>query len=359
MGEGALVLFNANKIFFCVFPCASVAKNKRLKTFLIIGIALFLLACGKTVLAKKGDKYIWLVAHSSYPKTQPHWKKYEIKHKTYFGKYTYFNDHFNDYYGDPLGPIVAVWKVTRYLGKEPSFKDCGKEPIYPSLPSNMSLSSPEFTKLTESYSHSRKKYYSCLDDNDAIEDKSKTITYYYARSKNNYLPILPPRPENHGVYEIHVSFGPMGWVEASKGLNKAQLAKIDQLESEPCHRHGKDMTCYRLPGENSHLYYTVRSILKSGQGEQGKISSPWKRQKFIDDEVHPWEEIKGIEISQAQYEYMKTRCNNSFSCYLDDKAPDLTTEQQEYIKVTAWDIDTDESARNALIKKAEKYRHDK
>jgi len=326
-----------------------------LKILLILGATLFLLACGKSVLAKKGDHYIWLEAHSSYPNTPPYWKKNELAFKSYFGRYRYFGDHFNEYYGDPIGPISGIWSVTRYLGEEPEFKDCGKKP---KISDKLVIGTPEYKQEKSEWSKKYDSYYSCLDDNEAIKQTSKTITYYYARSTNNYLPILPPRPENHGVYEIHVSFGPMGWIEASKGLNEEQQANIDQLESETCHRHGKDMTCYRLPGENSHLYYTVRSILKSGQGEEEKISSPWKRRKFIDDEVHQWQEIKGIEITKAQYDYMQTRCNNSFSCYLDDKAPDLTDEQKAYIKATAWELDTNVDARDALIKKAKNYRAD-
>ncbi|MCF6191215.1 MAG: hypothetical protein L3J51_12115 [Cocleimonas sp.] len=133
----------------------------------------------------------------------------------------------------------------------------------------------------------------------------------------------------------------------------------DQLESEPCHQYGKDTTCYRMQGEDSHLYYTVRSILKSGSGEKGKVSSPWKPRKFIEEESRTWQEIKGIEITKAQYDYMQTRCDGVFSCYLDDKAPDLTAEQKEYIKATSWELDTNVDARNALIKKAKKYRADK
>ena len=165
--------------------------------------------------------------------------------------------------------------------------------------------------------------------------------------------------DNHALYDIHISFGPMGGI-VERGLSKEEKAQKSQLYNEPCHRYGKDDTCYRLPGEDSHLYYTVRSVLKTEKNLDGKkASSAWKPTKFIREEPHTWQEIKGIEITQAQYDYMKTRCKGVFSCYLDDKAPDLTTEQKEYIKATAWDIDTDESARNALIKKAEKYRHDK
>ena len=325
-----------------------------LKILLILGAALFLLACGKTVLAKKGDKYIWLEEHSSYPKTQPHWKKYELKHKTYFGQYTYFNDHFNDYYGDPLGPIVAIWEVTQYLGEEPKFKDCGKEP---KISDKVVIGTPEYKQEKSEWSKKYDSYYSCLDENESIKQKSKTITYYYARSTNNYLPILPPRPKNHGVYEINISFGPMGDIPL-EGLSLEEKKRKDQLDGTPCHWRGVDTTCYRLPGKDNHLYYTVRSMLKSDASEKGKVSATWKVAGQIRKISHQWQEIKGIEISKAQYDYMKTRCEGIFSCYLDDKAPGLTEKQKDYIKATAWELDTNVEARNALIKKSDKYRAD-
>ena len=338
-----------------------------LKILLVIATTLLLLACGKTVLAKKGDKHIWLNVHHNYFEDTLHWREYEIDtFRIYFGKYDlvkhqgskYNRDIFNNWYGDPLGPIVAVWEVTRYLGEEPSFKECIKPDDPIEIAKKYGLGSPEYIKVEKSYKDSRKKYYHCIDDNEAIKQKSKTITYYYARSTNNYLPKLPKRPQNHALYDIQISFGPMGGI-VERGLTEKEKANKDQLYSEPCHRYGKDDTCYRLAGEDSHLYYTARSVLKKEQATDGKASSSWKQTKFIREEPHKWEEIEGIEITKAQYDYMQTRCEGVFSCYLDDKAPELTDKQREYIKATAWDIDTDDKARDALIKKAEKYRADK
>ena len=327
-----------------------------LKTLLILGAALFLLACGKTVLAKKGDKYIWLKAHSSYPNIQPYWKENKVDYKVYFGKYSHFNDLFNNHYGDPIGPVVAVWEVNRYLGEEPKFRDCGEKPIW--NPKKFKSNTSEYKNSEKQWDTANKERRKCIENNVNLKQKAKTITYYYARSTNNQLPVLPDRIENHALYEIHLSFGSMGKILA-RGLSKEEHAQKDKLYSEPCYRYGIDDTCYRLSGEDSHLYYTVRSILKKGKTQKGKVSAAWEHAKNIEEEPHTWQEIKGIEITKAQYDTMKTRCEGVFSCYLDDKAPDLTAEQKAYIKATEWDIDTDESARNALIKKTEKYRHEK
>ena len=324
-----------------------------LKLLLILGVTLLLLACGKTVLAKKSDKYIWLKTHFSYPNKKPYWKKNELTHKTYFGKYTYFNDIFNDYYGDPLGPIVAIWSVTKYLGNEPAFKDCGKKPIW--NPNSYKSNTQAYKDSEKQWDIENKQRQNCIKLNNEIEEKSKTITYYYARSNNNYLPVLPKRPENHALYDIHISFGPMGGI-VERGLTEKEKTNKNQLYSEPCHRYGKDDTCYRLAGENSHLYYTIRSVLKTEDiPSNKKASAAWKPRKFIREEPHTWQEIKGIEITKAQYEYMQQRCKGVFNCYLDDKAPELNTEQKSYIKAAAWDIDTDEEALKALIKKSKKY----
>jgi len=71
----------------------------------------------------------------------------------------------------------------------------------------------------------------------------------------------------------------------------------------------------------------------------------------LTDEPQGLNEIKAIEITDKQKAYLLKRCNEEvFSCFLDDKTPELTEKQKQYIKETSWNIDTDMKARKAFLK---------
>lgn len=344
-----------------------------LKLLLVLVVAVLLLACGKTVLAKKkGDKVIWFDVHNDYLDNQPRWKDNEVEAFTiYFGKYylshyyksggNFYKDIFNEWYGDPYGPIVAIWRVARYPGERPSFEDCGKEPKYPEPPENILLSSPEFTEMKKKHRELRKKYYDCHARNDDMVEKSKSFTYYHARSTNKHVPEMPGRSENHMLYDIHISLGPIGAIRP-QDLSEADRANKEQLQAMPC-VNGDD--CYRLAGKDSSLYYTARSIETNPPTKDGMASSPWKRPGLIRTAPHQWEEIEGIEISKAQYEYLQSRCDRyqegfegMIFCRLDDTVPNLTLSQQTYARATTWVMDNDEEALNAFVNKEHNYRSD-
>ncbi len=335
-------------------------NNLIFKTLLVLSITALIVACDKLPLAKKGDKYLWLTGHANYPNGTPNWGQSEVKPTAYFGKYDGSGGLFQDYYGDPIGPIVAVWRVTTYPGVKPEFRDC--EAIKPTFQKNLKFNSPEYNEAMENHGRLYGEYNECRQERHKQRQEAKAYVYYYARSPGNYLPILPSRPESHALYDINVSFGPIGDVSLS-GLNTEQQATRDQLSPKPCRRRHRSKTCYRLPGADSSLYYMVRSIHSATKDGSGKAASNWQHPEPIRVSPRQWYEIKGISISKEQYESLEERCKQSpFNCYLDtvdgERSGLITATQQQYIKAVAWDIDTDEKAVDALIKKAKNYRHE-
>ena len=96
-----------------------------IKTLISLLAGLTAVACGKSTSTQK-DSALLFRAHASIVPIKPNWKEAEIKYLSYFGKYRHSADPVQNYYGDPLGPIVAIWKVTHYLGEKPDFKDCAQ-----------------------------------------------------------------------------------------------------------------------------------------------------------------------------------------------------------------------------------------
>jgi len=328
-------------------------RNLMLKSLLSLLVGLFATGCGWGQGQAK-DTFLWTKKHVSFVEKQPIWKKSEAEVHAYFGfDYRNFNDSMQDYHGDPLGPIVGIWKTTQYIGRKPNFKDCGERP---ELPESVVWNTPEYD---EAVKIRRKKYEArmkCIRENTAIKEKSKTIKYYYARSTNNHQPIIPTRTEEHALYEAHMTFGPLGGVPLEK-LSKAHQAIKDKLERWYCRGNVNNegrKDCYRLPGKESSIYYKVRSILKEPKATDGMASAPWQSPDFIHDSPNGWEEIKGIEISKAQYDYLYEKYKQSptkpIVFRLDNNAPDLSKEQKSYIKATTWDADSDDEAYENLLK---------
>ena len=240
------------------------------------------------------------------------------------------------------------------MGK-PDFKDCGKKPKIP----ESAFGTSSFDEAQKRNTIQRRKYYKCLEENTTIKEKSKAIKYYYARTPNNKQPNIPPREPNHAIYEVNLSFGPLGDVMESALSNeqkkiKGQLQQWTEIIAE------KSYTYYYLPGKESNLYYSVRSILKSPQAAEGFASSPWLSPDSLMTSPQDWHEVTGIKITKAQYEYMFSHCEGTvFGCHLADGTPDLSAEQKAYIKTTTWDIDNDIEAREAYAEESDKYRVDK
>jgi hypothetical protein len=79
-----------------------------------------------------------------------------IEVKAYFGfDYRNFNDTFQEYHGDPLGPIVGIWKTVQYSGKKPNFKDCGEEPKYAHALDKYRINTPEYEVAEKNYTRDR------------------------------------------------------------------------------------------------------------------------------------------------------------------------------------------------------------
>lgn len=335
-----------------------------IKTLISLLAGLTAVACGKSTSTQK-DSALLFRAHASIVPIKPNWKEAEIKYLSYFGKYRHSADPVQNYYGDPLGPIVAIWKVTHFLGEKPDFIKC----IEPKVPHEIveelgGFDSPEYKKAKKEYGKLYAKYNKCyFEDNRLLEEKTKKISYYYARTPKNHQPNIPPREPNHAIYEVNLSFGPLGGVIES-GLMDEQKAIKDQLDQWGCRNAfdipGKTKTCYRLPGKESNLYYSVRSILKNPEAAKGLASSPWQLPDFITDVPQDWHEVTGIEITKIQYEHMFNHCEGTvFGCHLADGTPDLNAKQKAYIKTTTWDVDNDIEAREAYAEESDKYRVDK
>jgi len=329
-------------------------RNLMLKSLLSLLVGLFATGCGQ---AQAKDKFFWTRKHISFIELQPIWKNSEAEVHAYFGfDYRNFNDSFQEYHGDPLGPVVGIWKIAQYFGEKPNFKDCGEEPKRPDVPAHIGLSSPEYKKFVQKFNKIRDNYYDCRHGNELIKEKSKTIKYYYARSSNNYKPVIPPKVESHALYEAHMTFGPLGGIPLDK-LSKAHQAIKDQLQRWYCLgsvNNAGDKGCYRLPGEESSIYYKVRSILKEPETSEGTASAPWKSPDFIHYHPQNWQEVKGVEINKAQYDYLYEKYKQSptkpIVFRLDSNAPDLNEKQKAYIKATTWEADSNEQAYDNLLK---------
>jgi len=305
-----------------------------------------LTACNSTeIAAKQGhqtDEWLLLYLHESIVPQKPNWDSADFKQLSYFARYRASADKFHRYGGDPIGPIVGIWQIKRYLGEKPQELVCGEEPKYPKNPPGIQISSLAFKKLEDQWSNKRDEFYICHQNNN---------------NSNNYAIVAQPRPANHASYQVHMSFGPLVGV-ATQALLPEQLEIKDQLYYADCRKLGlphADKSCHRLTGEDSNLYYHIRSLLKNTQSSE-ESSSPYQDAPLINTIPVKWEEIKGIEISASQYEYLEKRCQLVFECYLDDKAPELTDEQKAYIKATAWDMDTNFTLQDQLINRANDFR---
>jgi len=325
---------------------------------LLICLTLLSLGCdGVANSINKKDDGIRYVTHHSIIPQKSSWKRAKFKQISYFGRYRSSSDFFHNYLGDPYGPIVGIWQVARHSGEKPDLNDCGKEPQYPDKPKNILRSSPEFGKLEDQWMFKRKAFYSCLEKNTKIEEQATNYSYYYARSTDNYVVVAPKRVEEHALYEINASFGPK--IEVStQGLRPEHISEKDQLYYADCRLLGlknADKSCYRLPGEDSHLYYNIRSILKNP--DKDEFASSYQSMPLITSVPAKWEEIKGIQITKAQYEWLEKRCiEYIFNCYMDETAPELTEGHKAYIKATEWKLDTNYDLRDKLAAEANSYR---
>jgi len=311
-----------------------------LKTLLIISAIILLTACGKSLLAKKSDKSLRFKVHSSIAPQQPNWARAEIKKVCVFGQYPYNPDSFHRYRGDPQGSIVAAWEITHYLGNKPDFRDCVKPDSPSEVAKRYGFDSPVFKKAEREYDKLYAQYNKCyFEDNRMLEEKSKTLTYFYARSPQSHKLVIPEPEKRHAMYEANLNLGPLGGVPLDKLPENLKAIK-DQLIPSFCYglyssTEGKEWRdCYRLPGNESSIYYQIRSLLKSTDPSKG-MPTP----DYIHNSPENWQEIKGITLTKEQFLYMKKRCEKTARCFLDENAPDLTNEQKAYIKATTWDTD--------------------
>ena len=324
-----------------------------LKTLLGLLVGLFTAGCGWGQSPK--DKFFWTRKHISFIEQQPIWKNSEAEVYAYFGfDYRNFNDTFQEYHGDPLGPVAGIWEITQYFGNKPKFRECGKKPAW--NPNGYKSSSQEYIDSEKQWDIETKKRKECININNDLKEKSKTIKYYYARSTDNYKPVILPRVEDHALYEAHLSFGPLGGIPLDKLSKEHQVIK-DQLQRWYCLgsiNNAGDKGCYRLPGEESSIYYKVRSLLKAPKNKDGMASAPWESPDPIHYSPDNWQEVKGIEINKAQYDYLYEKYKQSptkpIVFRLDNNAPDLNEKQKAYIKATTWEADSNEQAYDNLLK---------
>jgi len=148
---------------------------------------------------------------------EPHWAPPEFSHSTQFGGY-YFEANragrtatSDDYFAHtPVGPIMALWTVTRYLEEtRPKRVECAREPAYPSLygksKEEYEVAINNFVKPFNEYSQCRRTLFKQFED-------EETRTTYYARSPNHYKIVFPPERKEHVFYKIEGVFGGLGSV---------------------------------------------------------------------------------------------------------------------------------------------------
>jgi hypothetical protein len=171
-----------------------------------------------------------------------------------------------DYEGDPEGPIVFRWKAI---------------------------------------------YYDPVKGKKAVD--ADTHRYFYAESHDAVK--MPPRGDDHWLYEVHISFGPRRvWVrEAVADENLKVVPYSDE--------RGK--TDYQV-GEIDTLYHFARSRPRTWSAE-------WPR---MEETPYRFKAIKGIELTEAQYMTIACEMVGTAKCNkrLEEDAPGLTPAQLAYLR---------------------------
>ena len=140
--------------------------------------------------------------------------------------------------------------------------------------------------------------------------------YFYAES---HEPIeMPPRRDNHWLYEVHVSFGPrLLWSKRAIPKQPVALERFDR---------GGGRMMYAA-GEVDTLYYFIRSRPTWVPREGGMLPS-------VKEAAYEYQAIKGIELTEAQYMTIDCEKVGRDKCdeRLEEDAPGLTGEQLAYLR---------------------------
>ena len=281
-------------------------------------------ACEKST---SDDKYFWLTAHAFIPQNKDDWNLNKAVFKGYVGQYYGFGDIIQPYQGKPEGPLVMVWQIITHPAPKPQIEEC----LRPTDDLHIDIH-----KERDKWDAAMAKHEACYKDRVAKKEASTKRKYFYARSLLDQIITLPAPAPGHSHYDMHISYGPLGDVPL-EGLTQEQLLHKEKLTSSSCVRTPSENTCYRLPGHDTSVYYTVRSIRKAqANPERGEVVSEWEVADDIRDQPHSWKAIHGIQINKAQYEYLRERCNRikwwNKKCFLDEAAPDLNNDQLVYIR---------------------------
>jgi hypothetical protein len=144
--------------------------------------------------------------------------------------------------------------------------------------------------------------------------------YYYVRSKNNELNLPTTSFWKEEKYYLFLSFGPIFLEEIALNAKQKETAKFYKAS-------WKGDKSYHW-GNNNELYYAFT-----------------KDSSYINlrETAREWQTINSIELTEFQYKYLDARCRDPWvhvRCFIDDKFPELTKEQYEYIKVRARENDS-------------------
>lgn len=154
-------------------------------------------------------------------------------------------------------------------------------------------------------------YYDPVKGKKALDERK--YRYFYAESCE---PVeMPPRGNDHWLYEIHISLGPR--------RVSVKEAIVDQDVQVIAYHGDYGRTEYQV-GRIDTLYYFVRSRPRT-----------WSRDwPLIKQAPYHFQAIKGIELTKAQYWTIACEQVGTANCdkRLEDDAPGLTSAQLAYLR---------------------------
>jgi len=152
-----------------------------------------------------------------------------------------------------------------------------------------------------------------------VEDWSTTEQhFYYAALPKGQVVIAPPRKKMHWYYKVYAFMGHKFVYDEGVTQDEKEAATTQSFTLSG----GRGMG-YRV-GEAPALYYLVESF--AGEKKHKDQRYPWAIK-------NQWLKINAIEITEAQFRYMRCTIHlPDCTPFLTENTPGLTSEQLAYVK---------------------------
>jgi len=240
--------------------------------------------------------------------------------------------------GMPKGSIGSFWKVTYLKGGKPDFdKLCGERPKHKEYTRDELINeSDRIERERAMYYKVKGERWDCYKKEQAKSKKREITHYYYARSKPKHTILYGKKKPDHGNWEATIYSGRVGDLTVD-ALSSEQKKNLGKFRSHHCYQFGstrRGEKCYDLPGKESNIYYTVRSMSKYRNDMPEEEDNRWWNE-YLDIRIASpvkWTEIEGIEIDKPMYDYLKDHCGYGETlCVLDQYKGKMTAKQKSYV----------------------------